>query len=85
MSSQHHDDTACREVLARVYHYLDNEIDDDRRALIADHLQQCPPCGHHYERELVVKRLIMRAAPCAQAPESLRVTIKAQITRIRFT
>ncbi len=61
----------CEDALHRLYHYLDEELNDDVRAKIAKHLVDCPPCGDAFNFEVELRRLI--ASKCReQAPEGLR-------------
>ena len=75
----------CSEAAAAVYPYIDGELDARVAERILGHLEQCPPCLHQYAVEQRVKALVQRASACHGAPESLRVTIRAQITSIRIT
>ena len=75
-----HDDKAadCEETVHRLYHYLDGELTDVRRAAIAAHLDECSPCLAvlGFEREL--RRVI--ADRCRDhVPEQLRERIAAAI------
>ncbi len=82
MTDQANHPSICPEVISGVYSYLDNELDQHHRERIVEHLDACPPCGQQYAREQAVRALIVRASTCSGAPESLRVTIRAQITTI---
>ena len=55
-------DVPCSEVLARVYTYLDGEIEDTGYAEIREHLDECGPCLREYGLEEAVKRLCTSAA-----------------------
>lgn len=82
MTDQPNESRTCPEVISGVYSFLDNELDQQHRDRIVEHLDLCPPCGQQYERERAVRALIIRASTCEAAPESLHITIRAQITRI---
>jgi len=60
--------------------FLDGEIDWDRKALIAAHLEECSPCLRQFGLLQAVKQLVHRSCGCGPAPDSLRVQI---VTRIR--
>lgn len=85
MSCGHPHQTPCSDVLSLVYDYLDGEIDDDRRAAIAVHLDECGPCLQEYGLEQVVKALLHRSCCSERAPETLRVRIVARIQEVRIT
>ena len=74
----------CREALARVHPYLDGELDPALRDTVLRHVEECPPCGQHFDRELAVRELLRRSCRCAPAPESLRVRVVTQIWEVRF-
>ncbi len=82
MSCGRHHDTDCREVLDRVYEYLDSEVTPEDVEKIRQHLEECGPCLAEYDLEHHLKVLVRRSC-CEAAPESLRVRILSQITTIR--
>ena len=65
--------------------FLDGELDDDRRALIVAHLDECGPCLQQYGLEKAVKQLVHRSCGCAPAPDRLRVQIVTRIRQISIT
>ena len=77
--------TPCPEVLSLVYDYLDGEIDDERRAEVRAHLEECPPCLQQYSLEQMVKALVHRSCCQDTAPTELRVRVIARIQEIRVT
>ena len=88
MSCGDHHDTDCSEVLAEVWLFLDNECDEHRRALLAQHLDECSPCLAQYGLDEKLKKLL--AAKCggehapaefkARLREKLRVAVLEQAT-----
>ena len=56
----------CTEVLARVYSYLDGEIEVNGFSQIKQHLDECGPCLREYGLEEAVKKLVHRC--CASEP-----------------
>jgi len=44
----------CDDAVHELYHFLDGELTEERRAAIAQHLDWCAPCGSaaHFEVEL---------------------------------
>jgi mycothiol system anti-sigma-R factor len=68
----------CLETVHRLYHYLDGELTDDRRADIARHLDDCLPCLHAFDFEAELRKLI--ANRCKDhVPDHLRERIAAAI------
>jgi len=78
-------ETPCADVLDQVYEFLDGEIDDQRRARILQHLDECGPCLQQFGLEKAVKALVHRSCSCDVAPESLRVQIVARIRQVSIT
>jgi mycothiol system anti-sigma-R factor len=68
----------CDDALHAIYHFLDGELNDDRRAQIQAHLEECPPCfeGYDFEAEL---RIVVAKKCIEQVPDSLRDRIAAAI------
>ena len=85
MSCGNPHETDCSEVLDLVYGFLDGEVDDDDRARIAQHLDECTPCLRQYGLEQAVKALVHRSCGCESAPERLRVQIVTRIRQVSIT
>ena len=85
MSCGHPHGTDCRDVLAKVYDFLDGEVTPDDHARIAQHLDECAPCLRQYGLEQAVKALVHRSCGCEHAPEQLRVQIVTRIRQISVT
>jgi mycothiol system anti-sigma-R factor len=64
----------CREVLHRIYHFLDGELTPDSRAQIQQHLDDCPPCIEAFEFEAELRVLVSRHCQ-EQVPPELRLRI----------
>jgi mycothiol system anti-sigma-R factor len=73
----------CSEVLARVYSYLDGEIEDKSLAQIREHLDECGPCLREYGLEEAVKRLVQKCCGPEPAPSGLRSKVLVRIQTIR--
>jgi mycothiol system anti-sigma-R factor len=73
----------CSEVLARVYSYLDGEIEDKSLAQIREHLDECGPCLREYGLEEAVKRLVQKCCGSELAPSGLRTKVLVRIKTIR--
>ncbi len=76
-------DMPCSEVLARVYSYLDGEIEDNGIAEIREHLDECGPCLREYGLEEAVKRLVHKCCGAEAAPTGLRDKVLVRIQAIR--
>ena len=82
MSCGNHHDTSCRDVLDRVYEYLDNELGEPDYAKIKQHLVECGPCLRQFDLDEAVKALGRRS--CSEAaPDQLRLKILGRITEVR--
>jgi len=55
----------------RLYHFLDGELDDDRRSTIRRHLDECRPCLQAFGFEAELRGVIARKCQ-DQVPEALR-------------
>ena len=74
----------CRQVIERVYLYLDGELTIDDCATIQDHLDECAPCLREYGVEREVRALIARSCGCDRAPESLRQRVLTRLREVRL-
>jgi len=73
----------CSEVLARVYSYLDGEIEEQGLAQVRQHLDECGPCLREYGLEEAVKRLVHKCCGHEPAPSGLRAKVLIRIQTIR--
>jgi len=73
----------CSEVLARLYSYLDDEIEAQGYEQIRQHLDECGPCLREYGLEEVVKRLVHKCCGSEPAPSGLRTKVLVRIQAIR--
>ncbi|WP_344952687.1 mycothiol system anti-sigma-R factor [Sphaerisporangium flaviroseum] len=76
-------DTDCKEVLDKVYTFLDGELDARRRSDIREHLDECGPCLEEYGLEQVVKQLVAKHCGCDTAPDELRSKVLKRIAAVR--
>ena len=83
MSCGNPHETDCREVLDRVYEYLDGEMTALDVAKIRQHLHECGPCLTEYDLDRMLKALIRRSCSAETAPDELRARIMVQITQVR--
>lgn len=85
MSNGHHD-TDCGEVLARVYDFLDHELDGRSLSYqeIETHLAECGPCLSKFDLERVVRQILARSCRGEHAPDELRIRVLARIHSFRL-
>jgi mycothiol system anti-sigma-R factor len=76
-------DTDCREVLDKVYTYLDGELDENNCVDIRHHLDECGPCLKEYGLDQVVKQLVAKHCGCEPVPDDLRAKILSRIDQVR--
>ncbi len=76
--------TSCDDVLSHVFEFLDHETDDRRRAVIAEHLEDCSPCLRQFGIEQEFKALVRRRCGGDPTPLGLRDRIKMQLTSVSF-
>ena len=77
-------DVPCSEVLARVYSYLDGEIEDAGCARSASTLIECGPCLREYGLEEAVKRLVHKHCGAEPVPTELRTKVLSRIQAVRI-
>ena len=75
---------SCDDVLSHVFEFLDHETDDHRRAVIAEHLEDCSPCLRQFGIEQEFKALVKRRCGGDAPPPGLRDRIKVQLTSVSF-
>ena len=68
----------CNAMLARLYSFLDGELNDDRRAKIQFHLDGCPSCFSKFDFEAELRIVIAKRVTC-RVPESLVERIRNSI------
>lgn len=73
----------CSEIIERVYNYLDNEIDDEDRHRIREHLDECAPCLRQFGIEQEVKALVARCCGADVAPDALRQRVLTRLQQVR--
>ncbi len=80
----HEHAASCEEVLSLVFVFLDRETDDTRRAVIAEHLEECSGCLRQFGIEQEFKALVRRRCGGDAPPLGLRDRIKLQLTTVSF-
>jgi mycothiol system anti-sigma-R factor len=76
-------ETPCTEVIEKVYLYLDGEIDDEARAQVREHLDECAPCLRKFGLEQDVKALVARCCGGDIAPDGLRDRLLVKLAQVR--
>lgn len=82
MSCGRHHEVDCRDVLDRMYEYLDDELTPHDLGKIRQHLDECAPCLQKFDLEDALKTLVRRSCQ-DHAPASLRTRIMVRITQLR--
>ncbi|SFD73971.1 mycothiol system anti-sigma-R factor [Actinopolyspora alba] len=70
---------SCEDVLAEVWLFLDNECDQERRAALRKHLDECNSCLEHYGIEEHLKELLHRKCGGEHAPAELHDRLRSSI------
>jgi mycothiol system anti-sigma-R factor len=73
----------CSEVLARVYSYLDGELQEEGYLQVREHLDECGPCLREYGLEEVVKRLVHKCCGHEAVPGELRTKVLTRIAAVQ--
>jgi mycothiol system anti-sigma-R factor len=72
----------CREAVHQLYHYLDGELTDENRRVIAEHLDYCHSCADAAEFEAELRQVI--SDKCRDhVPDALRRRIADAIEEER--
>ncbi len=75
-------DTDCREVLAELWLFLDNECNRERRDLLQRHLDECGPCLAELGLDEHLKTLLARKCGGDHAPDALKQRLRQAIREI---
>jgi mycothiol system anti-sigma-R factor len=68
----------CTDALHELYHFLDGELTAEKKVLIREHLEGCPPCFEAFDFEAEIKAYI--ASKCREkSPDALRARIAEAI------
>lgn len=68
----------CSEVVLRLYHFLDGQLDDERRVLIQVHLDDCSNCLGAFDFEAELRQVVARRCR-DRVPDSLRARVALAI------
>ena len=75
---------SCDDVLTHVFEFLDHQTSDERRTVIAEHLDECSSCLRQFGIEAEFKALVRRRCGGDKPPTGLRERIKLQLTSVSF-
>ncbi|MEJ5256278.1 MAG: mycothiol system anti-sigma-R factor [Acidimicrobiales bacterium] len=75
MLDEHDHRADCEEALRELYVFLDGELTEERRLLIARHLDDCNPCLEVFDFEAEL-RLVIQQKCRDQVPPELRRRIE---------
>lgn len=75
-------DHDCQQVLARVYEFLDHELDEASGDAIRSHLAACEPCLDRFDVEQAMKSLVSRCCGNDKAPDQLREKVLRRISEL---
>lgn len=70
----------CNEFYAQLILYLDDELDQNKKRAVEDHLNDCSACREVLEREGWFKDYIARVRPLYKAPEDLRTRVASIVS-----
>ena len=73
---------SCDDVISHVFEFLDHETADERRAVIAEHLEDCSSCLREFGIEQEFKALVRRRCGGDAPPAGLRDRIKFRLTSV---
>jgi anti-sigma factor (TIGR02949 family) len=68
----------CEDALHELHHLLSGELDDDKRAQILSHLDECAPCAEPYDFYADLRRCLQQRCQ-DQAPPDLLARIKSAL------
>jgi mycothiol system anti-sigma-R factor len=77
-----HEPFDCEAALAEIYTYLDGELTDEKRTLIAGHIEGCNPCFEAFDFEAELRMVISTRCRNDELPETLRIRIAQKLTLI---
>ncbi len=64
----------CSETLHELYHFLDGECTEAKRAQVQKHLEDCPPCFEAFDFEAEIKAFVSNKCQ-EKATDALRARI----------
>ena len=80
MTEHDHDmDASCREMLSKLYEYLDGELSATDRDQVRAHLEACRPCLNRFEFERLFHEYVQTRAPRPEARAEFKASLLARI------
>ncbi|MBI4277904.1 MAG: zf-HC2 domain-containing protein [Armatimonadetes bacterium] len=73
----------CEEAVARLYEYLDRELDPGTRRRVRQHLARCRPCTDKVHFEAYFLAQLRRCLVSERAPASLYRRLEALVAAVR--
>jgi mycothiol system anti-sigma-R factor len=67
----------CREVVERVFLYIDGEMDATEIEVIRRHVELCARCHQHTDFEVEIKRIVREKCSEARPPDVLVERVRA--------
>lgn len=77
--------TSCADVLARVYEFIDHEMDQADCSKIQEHLDECGPCLREFGLDQIVKDVVKRGCGCEPLPADLRAKVMVRIREVQVS
>src|SRR4051794_41836577 len=74
--------SSCDDVLSHVFEFLDHETGDERRAVIAEHLEDCSGCLREFGIEQEFKALVRRRCGGGTPPPGPRGRVQLQLATV---
>jgi mycothiol system anti-sigma-R factor len=65
----------CEEAYKEIYEYLDRELSEAELSIVRKHLEDCPPCAHHFQFEGTVVRYIREQGARETCPAAVAKAI----------
>lgn len=75
-----HGEVDCEAALAEIYTFLDGELTEEKRVLIAGHLEGCNPCIEAFDFEAELRMVVSTRCRNDEVPETLRIAIAEKLT-----
>ncbi|MGH2829038.1 MAG: mycothiol system anti-sigma-R factor [Actinomycetota bacterium] len=72
----------CRQVVERLFQYIDGEIAGNDCQALEAHLRACAPCVDHVDFERNMKELVRRKCAEGGAPPDLAAKLKEHLNRV---